>query len=588
MLFWFRLASIGFLVLISGCFQQRLQSSISLGRAPSSIYDSCSSRIQYLFKKRVRGRLIKQMISDGDLKGLKKLFWEGHEAESYGKKKPYSRFYRKLRGWNQSHHVPAFFQTKNRLTGDVDTFSTIIRVVDNHTEIGADEKAAMEDVIGWISYIQAYRSRVDGLMEAGFEQRKQFNFLSEKIKKLSSSDFPREMDVPIVNRAGEVELSTINFESIEDLKDFIRDNAREIKFTFAQSYADETFKKSRLYNMMLDQAIYVRRLELVSERLGNTPRAKLDGDQKALKELIDEVLKDPRFQARTDAMEKVRSKEVWSEFWSTLKLWRSQRVAKEVKYTIPAKVLEQAKALSPAGVMVRSVAVFAIISGAIYTPASIIYEDNPWLKYVTGSISNRFNDFLVLVLGMPTEQLRACYHAARPWVVEEQSAMNNFIESHLSRYTARAVIDPSYNPDKDPEYLQKKLELQAICSKQRLEHGNSRRFVKNKELLNEDGYRFAAHLLFIDLVEDHHPKGRKLADLLHSYFREKELFENEDEAVQIFKEINSLGGAGFAKDLEDYRQNVAKAVPSIRKGDFKIYYPNTDEFIKALKKLPSK
>ena len=560
-------------------------------RKPASQDPNCFEGVSYLMTKRRRGDAIKKLINNGQIKQLKDEFWANHRQEQLPKKIKYSSFYRKLRRLNQSFHVPHLFQKKSTFTGDIDTFSTIIKAVNDSSTFDAGEREAIEDIMGWIEHVQGYQTRMNQILERGFEFRRELQILEPLLKgpdALKKADFPRQVEVPVVKTDGDVENSPINFETIDDLKDYVKDRQREATLTFSQGYTDELFKKSRIYDVMLDQAIFYRRLQLVGERFNNIPQAKLHGDQIALKEMIDEVLTDLRFQPRADAVKKVRRKETWSEFWGSMKFWKSARVEKEAKYAIPSAVLEQAKALSPHGMMLRGAAMFTIISGAIITPITILYDDNAWVQYFTSMITNRFNDFLVFTLGLPSPSLSACYKAERTWNTEEQSTMNAFVESHLSRFTAESRIDPTINLEDNKDYVRRRNELQALCSKKRLEYRVADRHVKNKETLNEHGYRFAAHLMFIELVYDNHEKGEELAPVLHEYLEEVEIFEDEKKGKALLGEIESIAGKKFTKRFEKYRSDIKKAVPRIRKGDFAIYYPSLDDYLDAIDELPEK
>ncbi len=581
-----RISTLALIYLFIGCSQLSKENNYS-SRFPAAKSQGCFSGLNYILLKRQRGKTIKELVKGGGLTDFKDLFWQGHLAERATKKIPDGRFYRKFRRLNQSFHVPALFQEKNGFTGEVDTFSTIVKVVDNHVDIRPDELEAIDDVKGWINYVKDYKNRMELILDTGFEQRRQLQKLRERVQKLNKEEFPLEVKVPIVNKKGQADESVIEFESKDDLVDFIEDTRREVKLTFSQNYVDEFFKKGRLYKGMLDQAIYVRRLELALERLKNIPNAKLDKAQMELKALIQEVLKEPSNQARGDVMRAVRRKEMWAEFWASLRFWKSERVVKEAKYEVPSVVMEQAKALSPAGVMIRSAAILTIASTAIGTPLSVIYNDNPWIQYIQSSIVNRYNDFIVFTLGLPSADLSACYKSTRAFALEDTSTMNDFVESHLSRYTALSRIDSSKTPEDYEVYNRRKLKLQALCSKMRLEYGSAARHVRNKELANEHGYRFAAHLLFVELVEQHHPKGKKLASLLYEYFEQKEFIENDLRAQKTFNKITSIAGKKFARDLEEYQINIAKAVPFIRSGEFNVYYPSTEEFLEKLRTLPS-
>ncbi len=555
--------------------------SDSLGRVPAAA-PNCTNNMKYILLKRNRSKSMAEMIKAQDLDGIKGMFWDSHDAERQQSKIPYSAWYRKLRRLNKSNHVPAFFQTENKITGDVDTFSTIIKVVDDDVSFNAQEKEALEDVLGWVDHVNDYHARFDQVVEYGFEVRSTLNRLKDYLnndRKMTRSSFPRDVSVPVVNKDGEVIESEIHFETIDDLKDYINDKEKEVVLTFSQNIFDEYFKKSRIYDVMIDQAVYFRRLELVQERLNNIPVAKLSDDQMALKEIIKEVMDNPLTHPRMDAAQYIRKREKAAEFWATLRFWKSKRVEKQAKYTIPTEVLKQAKAVSPYGVMIRSMALVTVVT----TPLTIIYNDNPWVQYVSNSITNKINDFIVFTLGMPSSPLSACYKTERQWSIEEGSTMNSFLESHLSRFTTYQRIDPTYDPDKDPEYIKKKVELQSMCLKMRLDYKAADRHKANKDLLDEHGYRFAAHMVLMDLVDQQYD-DEELSEALYAYFEENEVFEDEEAAQKKLDFIRTRTSEEFVTQIQQYQQDVKALTPRIQNGEFDVYYPSTDEFFDSIDK----
>ncbi len=581
---------LGILLLVSSCSHWQPHSLSERGssslRSPASseVQSSCAKGMSYFLTKSKRSKTISSLMKDNDLDGLKSLMWKSLQEERQRKKIPYSPWYRKLRRLNQSFHVPAFFQTANKVTGDVDTFSTIIKVVDDSADFGEHEKQALQDVLGWIGHVERYHERFNQVIELGFENRITLDQLTNRLKSdkmLTRDNFPQTVEVPVVASNGQIERSEIYFETIDDLRDFIKEKKHEVSLTFSQNIADEFFRKSRLYDVMMDQAVYFRRLELVGERLNNIPVSKLNDDQKALRQQIAAVLDNADNQPRQDAAKLLRKKERSAELWATLKFWKSKRIEKQAKYKIPDKVLEQAKALSPAGLVMRSTAVLTIGSGIVLTPIAIIYDDNAWVQYSTSLLQNYFNDFLVSTLGLPSPALSTCYRSARSWSIEDASTMNDFIESHLGRYTAYQRIDPEYDPDKDPEYMQQKVALQAMCLKMRMEYKGADRHLANKELLDEHGYRFASHLVLIELTSAQY-ESEELSELLYSYFEQDELFENDERSSEILKSIESITGSEYIKNLVQYQRDAFGLTQRVRDGDFELFYPSTDEFFKSV------
>ena len=548
-------------------------------RTPAAASD-CTNSMKYILLKRNRSKNMAELIKKGDLVGIKEMFWNSHDLERQTGRIPYSKWYRKLRRLNKSHHVPALFQTKNKVVGDIDTFSTIIKVADDDLDFNSHEIGAMDDVLKWVEHVQGYRERFDKVVEYGFEVRSTLNRLNDRVKNdrnFKKENFPKDVSVPIVGKNGELMESDIFFDTLDDLKEFINEKEKEVVLTFSQNIVDEIFKKSRIYDVIIDQAVFYRRLELVMERFNSIPKAKLSDDQLALKEIIEETMGNSLNQPRRDAAAHVRKKERSSEFWATLRFWKSKRVEKDAKYKIPAEVLKQAKSVSPYGTMVKSMALLT----AITTPLTIIYNDNAWVQYVTSSINNRFNDFIVYTLGLPSPALSACYKSERSWSIEEGSTMNSFVESHLSRYTAYQRIDSTYNPEADPEYMKKKLELQSMCLKMRLDYKSADRHAANKELLDDHGYRFAAHLLLADLVTQQYGDD-ELGELLYHYFEEQEVFENTERAQEMLETIRSKTSDEFISQIQKYQEDVKSLTPRIQSGQFKVYYPSTDEFFETI------
>ncbi len=549
-------------------------------RTPAAATENCSTSMKYILVKRNRSKGMAQLIKDGDLDGLKLMIHNSHDGERLDKPIPYTAWYRKLRRMNKSHHVPALFQSKNKLVGDVDTFSTILKVVDDDITFGEHEKAAMEDILSWAEHIQQYQQRLNKVIEYGFEVRSTLNRLKDHLKNdksFAKRNFPKDVSVPMVDKEGRVIESEIYFESVDDLKEFINEKEAEVVLTFSQNMFDEVFKKSRIYDVLVDQAVYYRRLELVMERLNSIPKGKLSDDQVALKDILEEVMANPVNRPRADAALFVRKKERSAELWASLRFWKSKRVEKDAKYKIPDKVLEQARAVSPYGLMIKSMAVVTLVT----TPLTIIYNDNPWVQYMTSSIENRISDFMVFTLGLPTSSLSACYKSERSWSIEEASTMNSFLESHLGRYTAYQRIDPSYDPEDDEEYMKKKVELQAMCLKMRMEFKSADRHLANKELLGEHGYRFASHMVLIDLARSDY-QDEELGELMYQYFEESEILENSGNAARIMEQIRAHSDDDFVTKLKQYQEDVDVAVSRVKDGSMDIYYPDSDKFFEII------
>ena len=309
--------------------------------------------------------------------------------------------------------------------------------------------------------------------------------------------------------------------------------------------------------------------------------------------MLGEFLIQKSFRPRSYAYQHVRNKEFWAEVWAALKMWKSRRIANDAKYPMPQKILEKASSITPVGIFLRFTAVSAVAGTAMLGSIAIIYEDNPWVQYVTNYINNWWNDFVVFTIGAPSASLAECYKSERPWSTEEGSTMNKFVESHLSQFTAYARIDPSYNPEIDePDnyYVRRKLKLQALCSKKRLKYKAARRHVENKQLLKNHGYRFASHLALIEMIEAEQifrsgdrAKAHDVSRALYEYFEESEVFENSKKSIDILGQIRKLKGKAFVERLVEYQQNLPKAVEAIRRGDFNLYAPSTDSYLEKVR-----
>lgn len=558
---------------------------------------NCFSSLADIQGRRSRSRDMAKLIKNDDLRGLKKFFWDAHDADVMDGYKPDKGFYRVLRRFNGASHVPALHQTKKDITGNVDAFSTIFHAADDAVEYSHLEKQAVDDILDWLGEVQQYRKNINSLIEQGMEQRKQYDTLLARKKEFRKMNFPREVEMPII-MDGQVTQSHIKFETIDDLFDYINDAKRKTEAIFAQNWLDDAVKKSKLYSEMIDYAFKYRRIELAYQRLNRIPVAKLSGDQQILREMLEQFLNSKSFRPRKYAYNHVRGKEFWAEVWAALKMWKSKRIANDAKYPMPKKILEKASSLTPVGIFLRFTAVSAVAGTAMLGPIAIIYEDNPWVQYVTNYISNWWNDFVVFTLGAPSATLAECYKSERPWSTEEGSTMNKFVESHLSQYTAYTRIDPSYNPETDePDnyYVSRKLELQALCSKKRLEYKAARRHVENKQLLTDHGYRFASHLALIEMIEAEEiyrsgdkAKAHDVSQALYEYFEESEVFENSEKSIDILSQIRKLKGQTFVERLVEYQKNIPKAVEAIRRGDFNLYAPSTDAYFEKIRLFEDK
>lgn len=563
---------------------------LASGRNPASIESTttCNNAFKYLVKKRQRSQAISSLIKDHKIHELKERFLREHIAERQNGKEPYSAFYRKLRRLNRSYEVPYLFSNTNKFVGDEDTFSTIIKIVDDNPVLDAEEAKAVDDALKWAQYVENYSDRLKQTIEKGAENQlihDAIEKLTSGPKKLRARDFPTTIKVPIVNSNGDVVDSDLYFESLADMRDFMKKKEAQVNMSFTQNVMDETFKKSNLYTVMIDQALYVRRLELIVEQLNSYPVEKLNDDQKVLKKLINEVLSEPGNQPRKDVMKLVRRREARAEFWAAMKFWRSKNSLQNTKYTIPESFKANFSAFSPYAAFARSAAILSLVTGAVVTPITLLYEDNPHLDYLWSSIQNHINDFMVNSLGLRTASLSACIKSERAWTVEDGSTMNNFIESHLSRFTALQRVDPSYDPNQDQEYVNEKLRLQAVCAKGRLEWKSAQRIIETQQMLGDHGYRFAVHMIFIDLIAQEHPDKAELKELLYDYFEESELYEDLEKSQVSLTKISELMGESFTSELLTYQDGAMKMVPRVRNGTFPSYYENVEELYETIKEL---
>lgn len=548
----------------------------------------CLLDIYGLQQRRSRGRQMETLMQNHDIRGLKKFFWEAHDQDVYEGGQRDKPFYRMLRYFNGSHHVPNLFQTKNKITGsEIDTFSTVFNAADDSLEYSHLEREAIDDILLWLADAQNYRKKINAQIELGMEKRQQYIELKAKLSEFKQMKFPRKVSMPVIID-GKVKESYIEFELYEDLRDYIKDSLHKSKLIFSQNYIDDIAQNSKIYKTQIDYAVQYRRVELAHQRLSRVPVDHLSNDQDTLRIMLKEFLNSEAFRPRKYAYKRVRRKEFWNEFWAALKLWKSKRIVNDAKYPFP---IELAK-ISPVGIFLK-LSIFTAVGTAAMTPVAIIYEDNPWVQYLTSYISNFYHDTLVLKFGWPTNALADCYKSERPWTTEEGSAMNNFVESHLSQYTAYTRIDPSYNPERDePDnfYIRRKLELQALCAKKRLEYKKARRHVENKELLSTHGYIFAAHMALIELIQAEEEektkdsdKAKNLAKLLYEYFEFSEVLEDEAKAGLLLSQIEKIRGQKFVDQIKQYQADIPKAMEAIRRGDFNLYAPSTDAYFEKLK-----
>jgi hypothetical protein len=565
---------------------------LSIVLMTESVLANCFSSMFDIRSRRLRSQDMAKLMDNNEIRGLKKYFWEAHDADVMPGYQPDKGFYRLLRRFNGASHVPALHQTKNKITGDVDAFSTIFHAADDAVEYSHYEKQAVDDILDWLGEVQLYRKKMNELIEQGMEQKKQFDILSSKKKEFKKMNFPREVEMPVIIE-GQVVQSSIKFETIDDLFDYIRDAKRKTEAIFAQNWLDEATKRSKLYNEMIQYAVKYRRIELAYQRINRIPLAKLSSDQQVLREMLEQFLNSKHFRPRNYAYKHVRGKEFWAEVWAALKMWKSKRIANDAKYPLPTKILEKASSLTPVGIFLRFAALSTVAGTAVLGPIAIVYEDNPWVQYVTSYIANWWNDFIVFTIGAPSAALADCYKSERPWSTEEGSTMNKFVEAHLSQYTAYERIDPSYNAavdEPDNYYTKRKLELQAICSKKRLEYKAARRHVENKQLLKDHGYRFASHLALIEMIEAEEifrsgdkQKAHDVSQALYEYFEESEVFENTEKSMDILGQVRKLKGQTFVERLIEYQKNIPKAVEAIRRGDFDLYAPSTDAYFEKIR-----
>ncbi len=555
-------------------------------RVPSNTVTggNCTSGIRYLFKRNTRGRQFRNLIKQGNIEGIKELFWSSHRAERVIEKIHSSRFTKWLRRRNQSTFVPALFQTKNNfvksLNGeDVDTMSTIWKVVDDSAEQTEDETKAIASVEAWIGHVKRYQNRIDGYLERSVEYHQQIDGLRTLRWEPWMSDIDGEgVEIPMVmysrNEDGttDVDIRKSRFfpTSQTDIDYKIENLEHETSTIFAGNFAREARKKSKLYEAMLDQALHWRRLELVNERFGRVAIDKLSDKQKSLMREIRQLLigatndEGINIAPRRDAMTWVKKKEARVEFWQAMRLWKSNRVAADMEFEMPKFMLDRASSISPVALITP---LFFVAAGTAKTLVSNIYEDNPHYQYYTGMISDGVNNFLFNTLGLSTKAMRACFEAERTWTRNEV-AQSQIINAHLSRYVALDRIEPEANHLESQEYIRLRNDLFAECRERAQEHRSLETHADGKEaILSAQVSRLMAHKILEEIIIEHHDGGRRLARKVYDFFEARE-YQDDTMANELEAEISAEVGRDFFNQLVEYENNLLLIEERLNDPDF--------------------
>lgn len=568
-------------------------------RFPSSVTNpSCTRGITHLFKRSYRGRRFKALLRSEDIDGIKKLFWDSHNAERLMTKIHSTRFTKWVRQRNQSTFVPALFQTKNNfvksVTGeDIDTMSTIWKVVDEQADYSADEVKAVENVRGWINHVQRYQLRINRYLENSVEYHSQIDSIRNLQYEPWMSDIDGEgVKIPMVtttkNDDGtiEVEIKTSRFfpTSQTDIDYKIKDLEHETSTIFAGNFAREARKKSKLYEAMLDQALFWRRLELINERFGRVAVDKLSEEQKSLMRDIRYLLSNPsEFAPRTDAMAWVKKKEARVELWQGLRFWKSNRVAADAEFEMPKFMLDRSASISPVAL---ATPLFLVVGGSIKTMITNMYEDNPHYQYYTSLIGNGYNNFFFKVLNWPSSAMRDCFKADRHWTRNELS-QKAVIDAHLSRWVALDRLEPEKKHLESEEFIRLRNDLFAECRERSLEHRSMEIHEDGKAaLMGAQVSRLMAHKILEEIIIKHFPQGRRLSSDVYSYFEERE-YGNDREAEGYRTKIIERAGQEFFDQLVAYEENLLLIEDRLKESHFNStdFYPDIQSYFDYINDL---
>lgn len=553
---------------------------------------NCHSGLRYLMRRNSRGRQFIRLVRAGDIAGVKRLFWDSHEKEKLTAKIPATRITRWLRARNQSTYVPALFQTKNsfvkNLNGeDVDTFSTIWKVIDDEIGYNDDEVKAVANVRSWLAHIRRYPERIDGFLENSIEYHRQIDTIRNLEWEPWMSDIDGEgVTLPMVvyhrnddgTLVARVENSRFYPTSQLDIDFKIENLEHETSTIFAGNFTREARKKSRLYEAMLDQALYWRRLELINERFGRVAIDKMSEEQRTLMREVRELLNDYAYAPRTDAMAWVKRREARVEFWQAMRLWRSNRVAQDMEFELPKFMLDRSASISPVAL---ATPLFFVVSGTITSSLTYLYQDNPHYQYYMGVLGDSYNKFFLNILRWPNAAMRTCIDADRHWTREEisQSAV---VDTYLSRWSALNRLEPNENHLDSEEYNRDLDALLAECIYQSNLRGSMEVHQRGKDALQSNQvHRLVAHRTLSNIIYEYHPQGRFLDGLIFEYFEERE-YSNEVRTSELRGEIVTLTSEEFFQQLDQYEQDLEYAEELIYNGRFENnvqYFDSFEDFL---------
>jgi hypothetical protein len=366
-----------------------------------------------------RSSEMSESFEGGDVKRAIDVIFESHDnntlnfkAGSFliGRNRKQERKLQSLRNSTGAQYVTAFFQTKKDQA--VDTLSTVFQVTDAKLVLSKSEQEAIDDVRSWMVDYKEYWGKLEGAIRDGIEA----NFIAKKLQGkylgesalYKASDFdngPIDIDVPIIRQDNSFGSDSVPMESLERIEGLKIEKERLRDNIFAMNSADEYFRKSKLYQIMLEQAMIYRRLEFTYKKLAETGSHKLDEAQIALMKDIKKLLEDwPELRPRSDVVEILQKKEIKAERRAKWRFWRSKRIALDAKYRLPSELLGK---ISPYGIITKYMGATALLGlgASIFTDVTLPFEEISYYQYFLAAVNNHYNDFLLENVGM-TDSLR--------------------------------------------------------------------------------------------------------------------------------------------------------------------------------------
>ncbi len=532
--------------------------------------DSSTSPVERNKTKRLG--ILKKQASNNDFEGFFNTLKNSYDNKSitkddlpYGFSTTRESITKTFMSWNNNDHIPAFYQHYDE-SGE-DTYGVVTLVSRKEFDPAQEEQVeAFKDVNRWVKEYENHFDLVYKKVREGFqaklqlEELQKYNFSRSHFSRYKSEVIPLPY---IIEENGSYVVKYVDkpFNTYSSFDTYLKDRELDAEQIFSQGTLDEMFRKSEIYNEIIDQAYRMRRLEFVRDSLDEIPEEFRNEEQiKLLATLNDYLFNRPDLLPRSDAIKWVQEVERNREIRAALTFKSSSRNSREkFKYNSVNEFVQSRtrEVIGNARTWILGYGT-AIGIGSIVTTLLLPYTEDPENNKVLAYLKNGIQNTLFYISGV-SMSLVSCSDATRPWTVENV-CYDEMLFSHLSYFYYKSASDPSYDFTKDPEFLKRRAELTEAFLARRDKHGRGEFFRKNDNYLKETAYRLHVDTVLLELIDEQYKNQPHLRDQVENLFIAAFDDRDKEKTKALLEDLKNKTDDSLVDSLKDYIDNEDKVI----------------------------